>query len=160
MDAPMGDDGSRWVTVAPPGAQTAFTLSTGGPQTDRQAGGFSGVICEVRDVYQAHETFKKPASPSPSLRAPNRGRLGNVRGFRRQRTRHALPRTRNRQQRLPLRQPFECGHDVAGEDGAGDGGRRAEARGVFACDGDDRKRRVCRRRRAAAPPDRGRADRC
>lgn len=59
MDAPMGDDGSRWVTVAPPGAQTAFTLSTGGPQTDRQAGGFSGVILEVRDVYQAHETFKK-----------------------------------------------------------------------------------------------------
>ena len=51
MDVPMGPD-SRWVTVAPPGGQTAFTLSK---DMAGKPGGFSGVVIEVDDVYQAHE---------------------------------------------------------------------------------------------------------
>lgn len=60
MDAPMGD-GTRWVTVAPHGAQTAFTLSQAGSDLapDKTAGGMSGVIIEVDDVNQTHEQFKK-----------------------------------------------------------------------------------------------------
>ena len=59
MDAPMGDD-TRWVTVAPKGAQTAFTLSKPGPNwPDKKAGGFTGFIVEVDDVYKTHEQFKK-----------------------------------------------------------------------------------------------------
>ena len=50
MDAPMGED-IRWVTVAPAGAKTAFSLA--------KVGGFSGVIMEVDDVYQTHEQLKK-----------------------------------------------------------------------------------------------------
>jgi predicted enzyme related to lactoylglutathione lyase len=58
MDAPMGD-GLRWVTVAPPGAQTAFTLAKNLPKMSGSAGGFTGVIIEVDDVYQAHDEFRK-----------------------------------------------------------------------------------------------------
>lgn len=58
MDAPMGEDG-RWVTVAPHGGQTAFTLSTGMPEHPGAAGGFSGVILEVDDVRQTHEELQK-----------------------------------------------------------------------------------------------------
>jgi predicted enzyme related to lactoylglutathione lyase len=58
MDAPMGEDG-RWVTVAPAGAQTAFTLSTGMPGHEGTAGGFSGVIMEVDDVYQTHRQLQQ-----------------------------------------------------------------------------------------------------
>jgi predicted enzyme related to lactoylglutathione lyase len=60
MDEQMGED-MRWVTVAPKGAQTAFTLSKGGPNwsPDKKAGGFSGVVIEVDDVYQAHDQLKK-----------------------------------------------------------------------------------------------------
>jgi lactoylglutathione lyase len=56
MDAPMGPD-SRWVTVAPEGAQTAFSLSKGTSQG--KAGGSSGVVLEVDDVYKTHEQLKK-----------------------------------------------------------------------------------------------------
>ena len=55
MDVPMGDD-SRWVTVAPAGAQTAFTLST---DADAKPGGFSGVVIEVDDVYKTHSQLSK-----------------------------------------------------------------------------------------------------
>ena len=55
MDVPMGPD-SRWVTVAPPGGQTAFTLSK---DMAGKPGGFSGVVIEVDDVYQAHEQLSK-----------------------------------------------------------------------------------------------------
>ena len=60
MDAPMGD-GTRWVTVGPAGAQTAFTLSKPSADwsSDRKVGGFSGVIMEVDDVYRTHEQLKK-----------------------------------------------------------------------------------------------------
>ena len=58
-DAPMGD-GMRWVTVAPPGTQTAFTLSKDFPGwSSEKVGGPSGVIMEVDDVYQAHDELKK-----------------------------------------------------------------------------------------------------
>ncbi|MGZ3551834.1 MAG: VOC family protein [Vulcanimicrobiaceae bacterium] len=59
MDAPMGD-GTRWVTVAPQGGQTAFTLSKDSPiWSPEKVGGFNGVIMEVDDVYQTHEQLKK-----------------------------------------------------------------------------------------------------
>jgi lactoylglutathione lyase len=59
MDAPMGD-GSRWVTVAPPGKETAFTLSKGFPnRPPEKIGGFSGVIMEVDDVYETQKKLGK-----------------------------------------------------------------------------------------------------
>jgi len=57
MDAPYGD-GSRWVTVAPRGAQTAFTLDKARFSSDR-AGGMSGVIIEVDDVWATHRDLAK-----------------------------------------------------------------------------------------------------
>jgi predicted enzyme related to lactoylglutathione lyase len=59
MDAPMGPD-MRWVTVAPPGEKTQFTLSK--PTADwkpDKIGGFSGVIMEVDDVYKTADQLKK-----------------------------------------------------------------------------------------------------
>jgi lactoylglutathione lyase len=50
MDMPMGED-SRWVTVAPSGGQTAFTLST---DSDKAIGS-SGIVIEVDDVHKFHE---------------------------------------------------------------------------------------------------------
>ncbi len=58
MDAPMGD-GTRWVTIAPSGTQTAFTLSTQERDDSRKPGGNSGVILEVDDVRQEHERLAK-----------------------------------------------------------------------------------------------------
>jgi predicted enzyme related to lactoylglutathione lyase len=59
MDAPMGE-GMRWVTVTPPGERTSFTLQKATPeQGSDKVGGFSGVVLEVDDVYETHETFKK-----------------------------------------------------------------------------------------------------
>jgi lactoylglutathione lyase len=58
MDAPMGDDG-RWVTVAPSGGQTAFTLSKPSPEWGGKTGGFTGVIMEVDDVFRAHDELAK-----------------------------------------------------------------------------------------------------
>jgi lactoylglutathione lyase len=54
MDATMGG-GSRCVTVAPPGAQTAFFLSTEFPKSN----GLSGVIMEVVDVYRSYDQLRK-----------------------------------------------------------------------------------------------------
>jgi lactoylglutathione lyase len=59
VDAPMGD-GNRWVTVAPPGGETAFTLAKGAPhRSSDKVGRFSGIIIEVDDVYQTHKELKK-----------------------------------------------------------------------------------------------------
>jgi predicted enzyme related to lactoylglutathione lyase len=59
MDVAMGE-GMRWVTVAPKGAQTSFTLSKGAPGwSPDKVGGPSGVIMEVDDVYKTHEQLKK-----------------------------------------------------------------------------------------------------
>lgn len=59
MDAPMGD--SRWVTVAPAGAdKTAFVLTKGyGDWSADKVGGFSGVVLEVDDVFKAHDRLSK-----------------------------------------------------------------------------------------------------
>ena len=59
MDVPMGED--RWVTVAPPGERTSFTLTKGPPSwaPDKAVGGFSGVIIEVDDVHQAHAKLEQ-----------------------------------------------------------------------------------------------------
>ena len=73
MDAPMGENG-RWVTVAPSGSQTAFTLSKETPgESTRPADGMSGVIIEVDDVYKAHDTFSQAGiefSEKPKLAVP------------------------------------------------------------------------------------------
>jgi predicted enzyme related to lactoylglutathione lyase len=59
MDAPMGD-GTRWVTVAPSNAQAAFYLAQRWPdRPDAKAGGSSGVILEVDDVYETQKEFAK-----------------------------------------------------------------------------------------------------
>jgi predicted enzyme related to lactoylglutathione lyase len=58
MDAPMGDE--RWVTVAPANAQTAFYLAQRWPdRPEVKAGGATGVILEVDDVYQTQKDFAK-----------------------------------------------------------------------------------------------------
>jgi predicted enzyme related to lactoylglutathione lyase len=58
MDVPMGE--GRWVTVAPPGATTAFTLSTDFPKASPDAwGGFSGIIMETENVYVTGDQFTK-----------------------------------------------------------------------------------------------------
>jgi len=53
MDAPMGD-GTRWVTIAPEGSQTAFTLGTRERDADEFKIGNSGVIMEVESVEETH----------------------------------------------------------------------------------------------------------
>ena len=58
MDAPMGDE--RWVTVAPRGeGATAFSLATNSQQTGRKAGGSTGVILEVDDVFDSYKKLSK-----------------------------------------------------------------------------------------------------
>lgn len=72
MDVPMGED-SRWVTVAPKGEKTAFTLTKGGPMwSPEKVGGFSGVIIEVDDVFKSHGDLEKRgvAFSEPPRREP------------------------------------------------------------------------------------------
>jgi predicted enzyme related to lactoylglutathione lyase len=72
MDVPMGED-ARWVTVAPPGEKTSFTLTKGGPMwSSEKVGGFTGVIVEVDDVFATHRdleqrgvTFEEPPQKMP-----------------------------------------------------------------------------------------------
>ncbi len=61
MDASMRDEaGSRWVTVAPPGAQTALSLVKGfGEWSPEKVGHPSGLVIEVDDVFEAHKDFTK-----------------------------------------------------------------------------------------------------
>jgi predicted enzyme related to lactoylglutathione lyase len=59
MDVSMGDDG-RWVTVAPAGRETSFTLSKDGPGWSAdKVGGFSGVILETDNVHTTHDWLTK-----------------------------------------------------------------------------------------------------
>jgi len=59
MDVPMGND-MRWVTVAPRGERTSFTLTQGSPNwSPEKVGGFSGVILEVDDVFETHKDLTK-----------------------------------------------------------------------------------------------------
>jgi lactoylglutathione lyase len=57
MDAPMGE--SRWVTVAPASAQTAFTLMKRDSDSPREADDAPGVIMEVDDVYQTCDELNR-----------------------------------------------------------------------------------------------------
>jgi lactoylglutathione lyase len=68
MDAPMGPD-TRWVTVAPKGEKTMFTLSKATPD---KIPPFSGVILEVDDVYKTQEQLKKLGVefPEPARNEP------------------------------------------------------------------------------------------
>jgi predicted enzyme related to lactoylglutathione lyase len=58
MDEPMGD-GTRWVTVSPPGGQACFTLGTRERDETKTPGGNSGVVLEVDDVEIAHRDMVK-----------------------------------------------------------------------------------------------------
>ncbi|MGR4065920.1 MAG: VOC family protein [Vulcanimicrobiaceae bacterium] len=57
MDVPMGEN--RWVTVAPKGAQTSFTLSTYSPDGSEHKGGLSGVVLEVDNVYDEQKLLEQ-----------------------------------------------------------------------------------------------------
>ena len=61
MDAPMGEENNlRWVTVAPPGGQTAISLIYGyGGWGPEKVGGDSGIVMEVDDVFAAGDKLKK-----------------------------------------------------------------------------------------------------
>ena len=57
-DVPMGDD--RWVTVGPSEREPGFTLATGTPDgRPAKAGGPSGVIMEVDNVYTTHQQLEQ-----------------------------------------------------------------------------------------------------
>jgi lactoylglutathione lyase len=58
QDASMGN-GDRWVTVAPIGSPTAFSLTQDkAPHSATEGGCFSGVILEVDDVYKIRDLLK------------------------------------------------------------------------------------------------------
>ena len=58
MDVSMGE-GGRWVTVAPKGAQTSFTITEPNEMwPDKKAGGHTGYVIEVDDVYKAYDQLK------------------------------------------------------------------------------------------------------
>lgn len=57
MDVDMGD-GSRWVTIAPSGEKTSFTLTKEGA-SDLPAASSPGVILEVDDVFKTQEKLSK-----------------------------------------------------------------------------------------------------
>ena len=57
MDVDMGD-GSRWVTVAPIGEKTSFTLTKEGDST-LPAANSPGIILEVDDVFKMQEKLSK-----------------------------------------------------------------------------------------------------
>jgi|SRR5579883_1267257 len=58
-DEPMGEMG-RWLSVKPPGAQTAVTLMKGtGDGRPEKAMGNSGIAIECDDVFAATESLKK-----------------------------------------------------------------------------------------------------
>ena len=56
VDQPMGPD-SRWIEVAPPGAQTVFVLFTPPGQEDR-VGTFSNVVFNCDDIHKTHKDLR------------------------------------------------------------------------------------------------------
>lgn len=60
MDAPMDDEGTRWLEVAPPGAQTRLVLSlSGGPgDVSGEIGGFTGYIFGTDDIEATCESLQ------------------------------------------------------------------------------------------------------
>ena len=57
MDVPMGED--RWVTVAPVGHETSFTLTTHKSVRSAEMPEMSGVILEVDDVDDAYAALSE-----------------------------------------------------------------------------------------------------
>ena len=58
-DAPMGPD-ARWLSVAPPGAETALVLVKDFDNwTPEKVGGSSGIALEVDNVFTTAEALKK-----------------------------------------------------------------------------------------------------
>jgi predicted enzyme related to lactoylglutathione lyase len=58
QDAAMGN-AERWVTVAPAGSNTSFTLTHDkSRRPDNDGNRFSGIIIEVEDVYKIREVLK------------------------------------------------------------------------------------------------------
>ena len=56
-DVPMGE--TRWLSVAPPGAQTGLILMKGfGDWSPEKVGGSSGIALEVDDVFVLAEQLK------------------------------------------------------------------------------------------------------
>ncbi|MEW6402538.1 MAG: VOC family protein [Chloroflexota bacterium] len=57
-DQPM-DEKTRWIVVAPPGAQTGIVLAKGyGPGQVREPGGFTGFIFNTDDIEATYETLQ------------------------------------------------------------------------------------------------------
>lgn len=62
MDAPMDEEGNRWIEVAPPGAQTTIVLSnTPGPEGEQKPGGFTGYIFSVEDIEATVQELEEKA---------------------------------------------------------------------------------------------------
>ena len=59
QDSPMDEEGTRWIEVAPAGAQTRIVLSKGyGPQDPGQPGGFTGFVFAADDIEATCETLE------------------------------------------------------------------------------------------------------
>jgi catechol 2,3-dioxygenase-like lactoylglutathione lyase family enzyme len=57
-DTPM-EDGTRWVSLVPPGAQTNLVLNKGFPDwSPDKVGGPSRCALEVDDVFETHKQWK------------------------------------------------------------------------------------------------------
>lgn len=68
IDAPMDEEGNRWIEVAPPGAQTTIVLSsTPGPEGEVEPGGFTGYIFSADDI---EATCRKLEERGVALTAP------------------------------------------------------------------------------------------
>lgn len=58
-DAPMDDQGHRWIEVSPPGAETRVVLVKGyGDWTPDKVGQFGNVTFETDDIQQTYQELK------------------------------------------------------------------------------------------------------
>jgi predicted enzyme related to lactoylglutathione lyase len=70
----LGDDGARWIEVAPPGARRAIVLTRDHrPGRERRAGRFAGIVFGTRDIEATYRelrargvTFTEPPTPQPA----------------------------------------------------------------------------------------------
>ena len=60
QDSPMDEEGTRWIEVAPSGAQTHIVLSKSqGPGEPREPGGFTGYIFASDDIEDTCATLEE-----------------------------------------------------------------------------------------------------
>lgn len=60
QDVAMDDEGTRWIEIAPPGAQTHIVLSTtAGPGDIFEPGGFTGFIFATDDIEATLQQFQE-----------------------------------------------------------------------------------------------------